>query len=222
MILKNDGGGRFFDRSKKKKKNLPPPPPPTPLFSFRRRTGILQGDLLAVIDSWDDPVRRAEAHAILEEEEAKGAAALALATGVHPLLRRLDAAGIPRGLVTRNNGAAVAAFHDALHPLPPFAPALDRGYGGRPKPHPDPLVACATAWGVCPTQVAMVGDSLDDDVAAGVAAGAATILLDPEGRHGDGSHYEPHLRPTAVASSLEHAAELLEELFDLVPPEAAA
>lgn len=186
--------------------------------AMRARTGILEGDLLAVIDSWECAEKRAEAHAVIEEEEARGIASLTLASGLHPLLARLDAASIPRGLVTRNNAAAVAAFHTALSPVPPFRPALDRGYGGPPKPAPDPVAACATAWGVCPTQIVMVGDSLVDDVAAGNAAGAATILLDVRGQHGDGAHYAPHLQPTAVAASLDHVSELLDELFELVPP----
>lgn len=188
--------------------------------AMRRRTGVLEGDILAVIEGWECAERRAHAHAIIEEEEARGVAALTLARGVHSLLARLDAASIPRGLVTRNNAAAVAAFHAALERarVAPFAPALDRGYGGRPKPAPDAVAACAAAWGVCPTQVVVVGDSLVDDVAAGNAAGAATILLDAHGRHGDGAHYEPHLRPTAVAASLDHVGALLDELFELVPP----
>lgn len=188
--------------------------------AMRARTGVLEGDILAVIESWECAERKRQAHAIIEDEEARGIAALTLAAGVHPLLRRLDAASIPRGLVTRNNAAAVAAFHDKLstEEIAPFKPALDRGYGGRPKPAPDAVAACAAAWGVCPTQVVVVGDSLVDDVAAGNAAGAATILLDAAGRHGDGAHYEPHLRPTAVAKCLDHVSELLDELFELVPP----
>lgn len=192
--------------------------------AMRRRTGIPSGDILAVVESWDCPRRRAEAHAIIEEEEAAGVAALTLADGVHALLARLDAAAVPRGLVTRNNGAAVDAFHRLLggDGVAPFAPALDRGYGGPPKPAPDPVIACAAAWGVSPSAVVMVGDSVVDDVAAGNAAGAATILLDADGRHGDGAHYEPQLRPTAVAASLDHVAELLDDLFELVPPPRAA
>lgn len=188
-----------------------------------RRTGVLEGDILAVIDGWECPVKRAAAHAVIEEEEARGAAALALAPGVRRLLARLDAARIPRGLVTRNNGAAVDVFHGKLAPVAPFAPALARGWGGLPKPAPDPVAACAAAWGLCASEVVMVGDSLEDDVVAGAAAGAATILIDAA-RHarGDAADWGAHPRPDAVARCLEHVDELLEELFELVPPERRA
>lgn len=193
--------------------------------AMRRRTGILEGDLLAVIDGFECPIKRAEAHAIIEEEEARGAAALVLAPGAARLLARLDAAGIPRGLVTRNNGAAVEILHEKLAPVAPFAPALARGWGGPPKPAPDPVTACAAAWGLDASEVIMVGDSLEDDVVAGAAAGAATILIDAA-RHARGdaapADFHPHPRPDAVARCLEHVDELLEELFELAPPDEVA
>ena len=62
----------------------------------------------------------------------------------------------------------------------------------------------------------MVGDSLEDDVVAGNRAGAHTILIDHDGVHGGArGGPDPERVPTAVARSLEHAAELLHELFDL-------
>lgn len=67
----------------------------------------------------------------------------------------------------------------------------------------------------------MVGDSLADDVVAGNRAGAHTILLDKRGAdHGDvrALFACAETTPTAVATSLEHAAELLETLFELRPP----
>ena len=67
----------------------------------------------------------------------------------------------------------------------------------------------------------MVGDSLADDVVAGNRAGAHTILLDERGAgHEDvrASFACKETTPTAVAVSLEHAAELLESLFDLKKP----
>ena len=295
-----------------------PHPPPTirgvvfdmdgtltlPVIDFvemRRRAGVPPGaDILETIEAISDPVARARAHAAVEEVELEGLAGLAPARGLHSVLRRLDALGLPRGLVTRNNRGAVEVFHEKLllveeeegeegegeesvvvvvaeevttttttatgtatttatgtaavegqqqhgrhrhshhgshgdgkhhshnhnhrrscrRRLAPFHPALARDFKP-PKPSPAALLACAEAWGVPASELVMVGDSLADDVVAGNRAGAFTILLD--GRGGD--HHEvrasfacPETTPTAVATSLEHASELLEQLFDLRPP----
>ena len=67
----------------------------------------------------------------------------------------------------------------------------------------------------------MVGDSLADDVVAGNRAGAHTILLDERGGEHEAvraSFACAETTPTAVAVSLEHAAELLESMFDLRRP----
>ena len=288
-----------------------------PVIDFvemRRRAGVPPGaDILETIDAIADPAARAAAHAAVEEVEREGLAGLAPARGLHAVLKRLDALGLPRGLVTRNNRGAVEVFHEKLllvveegeggdeelvegrggvvaaaetvvaverettvgaaeegasttdtpavaaaaaaaasapeghgrhlhdrhhhhershekkkhqrsggrrhHRLPPFHPALARDFKP-PKPSPAALLACAEAWGVHPSEVVMVGDSLADDVVAGNRAGSHTILLDERG----GEHEEvrasfacAETTPTAVAVSLEHAAELLESMFDLRP-----
>ena len=260
---------------------------------LRRRAGVPPGaDILETIESIADPIARAAAHAAVEEVEREGLAGLAPARGLHTMLRRLDALGLPRGLVTRNNRGSVEVFHEKLlvveeeivvegegaeggeevvaverettatvgaaeassaaaadaeghgrhphprihrdyrgsrrkqnaakgrHRLPPFHPALARDFKP-PKPAPAALLACAEAWGVHPSEVVMVGDSLADDIVAGNRAGAHTILLDDRG----GEHEEveasfacPETTPTVVATSLEHALELLESMFDLRPP----
>ena len=108
------------------------------------------------------------------------------------------------------------AFHDRLHPARPFVPALARGCT-QPKPSPHAIHHCATAWGVAPHEVVVIGDSAADDVVAGNRAGAHTILIDHDDLASSGT-LQGELQPTAVASSLEHAAQLLNTLFHLLPP----
>lgn len=186
---------------------------------MRRRVGVLEGDILAAVAAWPDPADRARAHAIIEEVELAGLARLELAPGLQGVLTALDLRGVPRGLVTRNNARAVHAFHAHLHTAAaaPFVPALARDFHP-PKPDPAALHHCAAAWGVAPSELVMVGDSLVDDVVAGNRAGAHTILIDHDGVHlDDPLALPPEQRPTAVARSLAHAAELLEALFHLEP-----
>ena len=108
------------------------------------------------------------------------------------------------------------AFHDRLHPARPFVPTLARGCT-QPKPSPHAIHHCATAWGVAPHEVVVIGDSAADDVVAGNRAGAHTILIDHDDLASSGT-LQGELQPTAVASSLEHAAQLLNTLFHLLPP----
>jgi HAD superfamily hydrolase (TIGR01509 family) len=186
---------------------------------MRRRIGVLEGDILSAVASWPDPARRARAHAIIEEVEMDGLARLELAPGLHNVLSSLDRHGLPRALVTRNNSRAVHAFHAHLHAVAsarPFIPALAREFHP-PKPDPAALHHCAETWGVCPTELVMIGDSLADDVVAGNRAGTHTILIDHDGVHDSTAALPPEQRPTAVATSLAHAGELLEAMFHLKP-----
>jgi len=185
---------------------------------MRTRIGVLEGDILAAVEAWADPARRAAAHAIIEEVELAGLDRLQFAPGLHEVLTSLDRRGVPRGLVTRNNARAVEVFHARLGPgVPPFAPSLARCFTP-PKPDPAALHHIADAWGVASSDLVMVGDSLEDDVVAGNRAGAHTILIDHDGVHGDLDPTDLERRPTAVATSLAHAAELMEDLFDLEAP----
>jgi len=188
---------------------------------MRRRVGVLEGDILAAVEAWShDPARQAAAHAVIEEVELAGLERLQFAPGLQEVLTSLDARGVPRGLVTRNNARAVDVFHARLGPgTAPFSPALARCFTP-PKPHPASLHHIAGVWGVATSQLVMVGDSLEDDVMAGNRAGAHTILIDHDGVHGEGgagaaASGDPERTPTAVATSLAHAAELLDELFHL-------
>lgn len=56
---------------------------------------------------------------------------------------------------------------------------------GRVKPHPSIFVAALEALEVAPDEVAMVGDSYEDDIEGARALGIRAILLDRDGRRPD-------------------------------------
>ncbi|KAF5869830.1 putative had superfamily protein [Botrytis fragariae] len=60
-------------------------------------------------------------------------------------------------------------------PQTPFSPIITREFRP-PKPHPAGILHIAKEWNVDPKDTIMVGDSIDD-MKAGFAAGAATVLL---------------------------------------------
>lgn len=93
-----------------------------------------------------------------------------------PLLEGLRAQGLTLGVMT-NDCEAVAHAHlraAGVGELFDFVAGFDSGYGA--KPAADPLLAFASAHGLAPDRVAMVGDSTHDLV-AGRAAGMQTLAV---------------------------------------------
>lgn len=193
---------------------------------MKRRVGVPpQGDVLAALDSpeWSDE-RRAAALAAIAEMEAEALRHLALMPGAEALCRFLDGLGLPRAIVTRNASSSVAHFHEAhwgpATGLLPFRPALAREF--RPyKPSPAAVLHICGEWGLEPAEVAVVGDSARDDVAAGNRAGAVTVLLDSYNRHVEGPRpgawqgLEGELLPHFKADCMGGVLEVFAHCFDL-------
>lgn len=113
---------------------------------MRRVVGIMEGDILAVIEAYPEPERRLRAHADLKAFELAALGAMRLMPGALDLCSFLDGAGVPRGLITRNVKQSVDYFHTHhLVGLPPFAPALSRECH-LSKPNPAPLLHCCEQW----------------------------------------------------------------------------
>jgi 2-phosphoglycolate phosphatase len=94
---------------------------------------------------------------------------------VPPLLDRLQAAGLPWGIVTNKAMRFAQPMAMALG-LWPLAAALVAGDSTpHTKPHPAPLLEAARGLGVAPEACVYVGDD-PRDVAAGRAAGMATLV----------------------------------------------
>lgn len=185
------------------------------------RVGVSRSDdLLAVIATWPAE-RRDAAHATIREIEEEALTRLSLTNGAAELGRWCAERGLPLGLVTRNNAAAVDYFHaNVWSPLPLFSPALARDAGLAHKPNPAALLRCAEVWGVHPQSCVMIGDSPRDDVVAGRRAGMRTILLTGEYTRDTTRDVDAtgERTPCATAVTLADVPAILESLFTVVTP----
>ena len=104
-----------------------------------------------------------------------------------PVLEALRAHGLKLGLVS-NTGRDLDAFitHHALD----VDAALASGRHGKTKPHESIFRAVLERLEVEPAAAAMVGDSIEDDVAGARALGMQAFLLDRRDQH---SEFEPRL-----------------------------
>jgi HAD superfamily hydrolase (TIGR01662 family) len=104
-----------------------------------------------------------------------------------PVLDELRAAGLKLGLVS-NSARDVQAFarHHRLD--------VDAGIGsqqhGKTKPHSSIFRAVLAVLAVAPCEAAMVGDTIEDDIAGARALGMRAVLVDRLGRFPD---FEPRL-----------------------------
>ncbi|SEW10913.1 phosphoglycolate phosphatase [Aliiroseovarius sediminilitoris] len=98
------------------------------------------------------------------------------AVSLAPFLTQLRQRGLKIGVATNDAEYPARAHLDAagVTGLFDFISGYDSGHGA--KPAPGPCLAFATATGVAPDRVAMVGDSLHD-LHAGRAAGMKTIAV---------------------------------------------
>jgi putative hydrolase of the HAD superfamily len=119
---------------------------------------------------------------------------------VQPVLGRLRDAGLRIGLVS-NSGRDLDEFL-AHHALPVDA-ALTSGAHGRTKPHGSIFRAVLERLGAEPTEAAMVGDSLEDDIEGARALGMRAFLLDRDGRYPGRDDSLPDLRALPAALGLE-------------------
>lgn len=149
--------------------------------AMRSRCGVPPGvDILAHVDSLEEPHRSA-AHAILVEEEEAGLRRMQLRHDCVDMFKTLKAMGVARGLLTRNNCAAMAQTLELLGDPSAFTSPdvmLSRKFTPA-KPFPDALHHIAKQLGISTAEMCMVGDSIDD-IACGVSAGAVAILIGEE------------------------------------------
>ena len=117
-----------------------------------------------------------------------------------PVLEALRALGLKLGLVS-NTGRNLDTFV-AHHRLDVDA-AIGSGAFGRTKPHPTIFRAVLERLGVEPTEAAMVGDSLEDDIEGAHATGIErAFLLDREDRYPDVPERLPDLLALPAALGL--------------------
>jgi HAD superfamily hydrolase (TIGR01509 family) len=121
---------------------------------------------------------RARKRQILAEFEMAAARASLPNDGAEELIRALRAHGMLIGILTRNTRASImtSLANFTTTSESDFAVIVTRDSAGRPKPHPDGVLAAARQLGVAPKDLVMVGDFVFD-IAAGKAAGAVTVLV---------------------------------------------
>jgi hydrogenase expression/formation protein HypE len=166
--------------------------------------------ILEFIDALPSEAERQAKRRILWDFERAAARASVPNEGAEDLVARLKRAGVVLGILTRNTRSSVLASLDNFRAVREgdFRVIVTRESGGRPKPHPDGVLVAARDLGVRPRDLLVVGDFVFD-IAAGKAAGAATVLL-TNGRNPD------QMRPVGAAAALEAAPDYtirrLEEL----------
>ena len=116
-------------------------------------------------------------HAWLLEHERDLALASTAASGAVELVRELAERGCRLGILTRNARELAHVTLEAigLADCFPVEHILGRDEAS-PKPSPDGLLKIASAWGVAPSELVMVGD-YRFDLDCGRAAGARTVLV---------------------------------------------
>lgn len=116
-----------------------------------------------------------------------------------PVLAELRAAGLKLALVS-NTGRDLEHFV-AHHALEVDAYLSSRAHG-KTKPHPTIFRAVLERVGVDPADAAMVGDSLEDDIAGARALGMRAFLIDREDRYPDEADRLPSLLALPAALGL--------------------
>jgi HAD superfamily hydrolase (TIGR01509 family) len=146
-----------------------------PVIDFalmRRRLGIPEGDILAILRGWPD-TRQKAAFDIIEEIEEEGRFKLQLQPGADALMRVLERRGLPRAILTRNTEKTVRHLQTHLHTT--FSVIITRSFPTF-KPDPAPALHICGKWGLKPAEVLLVGD-FRDDLTCGKQAGTRTCLL---------------------------------------------
>jgi hydrogenase expression/formation protein HypE len=147
--------------------------------ALRDAIGCPPGTLiLEYIDALPTEPERVLKRKILWDFELTAARASVPNDGAEELIRLLQGHGVPIGILTRNTRSSIMESLKNFTTVSEkdFAVIVTRESEGRPKPHPDGVLAAARALGVQPGELLVVGDFVFD-IAAGQAAGAPTVLV---------------------------------------------
>ena len=150
---------------------------------IRRELGILEGDIVKVIESWTEP-RRREAWAKIEKYEEAVCAEIQFQEGARDSLLRFKESGLRLGLLTRNTERSVSRVLSLLDVS--FDAVLTREYPFI-KPSPEPVLHMLEAWNISPIHTLVIGDYIHD-IECGNAAGAATCFFENPGVHSYADH----------------------------------
>ncbi|KAL4752810.1 hypothetical protein BDW72DRAFT_170164 [Aspergillus terricola var. indicus] len=179
---------------------------------MREALGIPKSvDILHHIRSLPTPDAQLEASSKIKAIEHKAMQHQEPQPGLVELMEYLRERGVRRALCTRNFEAPVTNLLQNHLPEHVFVPIITRETPGLlPKPDPAGILHIAKEWGLENEgkNLIMVGDSLDD-MTAGHAAGAATVLLLND--HND--HLKEHMHTDLVIEKLHELIDILENGF---------
>lgn len=147
-------------------------------FDLMRRMMEVPDDIDILSYLNDLPAGDAEPHfQWLREYEHVLAERAQAAEGIYALLSQLRARGVTLGVLTRNIAPLVRLTLERAGLAEFFSDHVLLGRDdAKPKPDPDGLNRLASRWGMKPSSLVMVGDSITD-VLTGQAAGAYTVLI---------------------------------------------
>lgn len=175
-----------------------------PYFDFdaiREEIGLPRnsGPLLELMEKMTPPQRR-QAERILHYHEDRAVAESRLNPGAEETLSQLRAAGIPIGILTRNqrdNAFAIARMHNLE-----FDAVIGRE-DGPVKPDAFGVLHLCRHFGVEPRQAFLVGDYLFDLLSARAAGAIAVLLVN-------------HERAREFAEHADYCIENIAEILDIV------
>lgn len=147
---------------------------------IRKEIGCPQEEsILDYLEGIPDSDERQRATAILDRYEMDAAAEAAPAEGAEDLVRWLKAAGLKRGILTRNSRNALERSLANFSGIgrEDFDLLLTRDDDLPVKPMPDGVLYAASVFRIPPTSLIMVGDYIYD-IEAGNAAGAVTVFIE--------------------------------------------
>lgn len=164
---------------------------------YRRANVDMDDDILEAINRMDDAAAT-HAKGVIEEMEQEGRRTLQLMPGAAETIQWLAAHSIPTALVTRNSARTAQRLVELLETTTARDVAFDHiitrdDEEFPPKPDPASFHRIATSWNVPTENLAMVGDSLSNDIVYGKRAGATTVLLDTGRQHSEEAHVVPDI-----------------------------
>lgn len=160
-------------------------------------------DILDFVNSLP-PEQEEVAQKKLQAIERKAMIDMVPQPGLNEVMNYLKRENIPKSICTRNFPIPVQHLLDNFLSDHEMNPLVTREFKP-PKPAPDGILHIAKQWNMDPNNIVMVGDSIDD-MKAGHAAGAATVLLQ--------SDVNKHLNDIAETDAVVHRLDDMVELFE--------
>lgn len=172
--------------------------PAIDFVSIRQKLGILEGDILPILESWPEE-RRKSGWELIEKYEEDVLNHTEFQSDVREVLLEFHNAGIKLGIITRNSKKSANKLMELIGI--PFSPVLTREFP-YVKPSPEPVRHILEIWKISPEDVMVIGDYIHD-IKCGSAAGTDTCFFQNPGM-------------TSYAEFADYSLSTYKELAELV------